>query len=77
MIRSFNMVFKMNTFHLSIAAGWSLADELLLYVIHGTLHLVGCDDGTDEQRAEMRQRERACLAQFGIEGRYDEDLDNT
>ena len=57
----------------ALSYGWSAENELLLYVIHGTLHLVGYDDTTDEQRAEMRERERACLAQFDIEGRYDED----
>lgn len=55
--------------------GWPAENELLLYAIHGTLHLVGYDDHTPEQRAEMRQHERACLAQFDIEGRYDEDLE--
>jgi probable rRNA maturation factor len=52
--------------------GWSADDELLLYVIHGTLHLVGHDDQTPPQRAAMRARERACLARFGLEPRYDE-----
>src|ERR1051326_7852141 len=28
--------------------GWTADDELLLYVIHGTLHLVGYDDATTE-----------------------------
>ena len=56
----------------AISYGWPAENELLLYVIHGTLHLVGHDDATDEQRAQMRERERACLAQFGIEGHYDE-----
>ena len=52
--------------------GWSAADELLLYVIHGTLHLVGYDDQTPEQRAAMRDQERAYLARFGLEPRYEE-----
>src|SRR5690606_30793878 len=34
--------------------GWSAADELLLYVIHGALHLVGYEDHSDEQREAMR-----------------------
>ena len=50
--------------------GWPAEDELLLYVIHGTLHLVGYDDTTPETQAEMRKQELACLACFGVEGRY-------
>jgi probable rRNA maturation factor len=38
-------------------------DELLRYVIHGMLHLVGCDDATPRQRAAMRKRERKYLRQ--------------
>ena len=41
-------------------------DELLLYVIHGTLHLIGLDDKTDEGRAEMRAREDVYLKQCDI-----------
>lgn len=47
--------------------GVSPADELLLYCIHGTLHLVGHDDLTPEPRKLMRAQERAYLAGFGIE----------
>jgi probable rRNA maturation factor len=36
-------------------------DELLRYVIHGTLHLVGYDDATPRQRAVMRTKERKYL----------------
>ena len=46
--------------------GWSAADELLLYVIHGTLHLVGHDDSTPRQAVEMRARQQAYLARFGL-----------
>lgn len=46
--------------------GWTPADELLLYVIHGTLHLVGVEDETPPQREEMRRREAECLARFGL-----------
>ena len=51
--------------------GWPAEDELLLYVVHGTLHLVGHDDATAVEREEMRRRERACLARFGREPRWD------
>ena len=50
--------------------GWSPADELLLYVIHGTLHLVGQGDDSPAARARMRARERHYLAQFGLAPRY-------
>ena len=51
----------------ALGFGWSPCEELLLYVIHGTLHLVGYDDGTSDARAEMRSRESDCLARLGIE----------
>ena len=49
--------------------GWSPADELLLYVVHGTLHLVGYDDQTSKQRSAMQAQEKACLARFGLQPR--------
>lgn len=51
--------------------GWTTDDELLLYVIHGTLHLVGYDDQQPQALAEMRARERHYLARFGLNPRYD------
>jgi len=36
-------------------------EELLLYVIHGTLHLVGYDDTTPRQRAVIRKKEMEYL----------------
>ncbi|MGD9127138.1 MAG: rRNA maturation RNase YbeY [Planctomycetia bacterium] len=50
--------------------GWNGQDELLLYIVHGTLHLVGYDDLTDDARAAMREAERTVLAQFGLEPRW-------
>jgi probable rRNA maturation factor len=47
--------------------GWPPEDELLLYVVHGTLHIIGHDDANDAQRAEMRAAERSCLAKFSVE----------
>src|SRR5436190_16209897 len=34
--------------------GWQPVDELLLYVIHGALHLIGHDDSTPAERCLMR-----------------------
>lgn len=46
----------------AVSHGWSAEDELLLYVVHGVLHLCGYDDLTDEARPIMRNRERQLLA---------------
>lgn len=46
--------------------GWSAADELLLYVVHGALHLVGYDDLTEPARTDMLARQREVLARMGV-----------
>ena len=51
---------------------WSVGDEMLLYVIHGALHLVGYDDREPADRDKMRQRECEFLGRFGLAPRYDE-----
>ncbi|MGA2798001.1 MAG: rRNA maturation RNase YbeY [Thermoguttaceae bacterium] len=45
---------------------WTAADELLLYVIHGALHLVGYDDNTVKKRTKMQEQECEYLARFGL-----------
>lgn len=51
---------------LGIQANWSSEDELLLYVVHGMLHLAGLDDQTEEQRLAMRELEQKCLLDLGV-----------
>lgn len=46
--------------------GWEASAELLLYVIHGSLHLVGYDDVSAADQAEMRRREAEVLGQLGV-----------
>ncbi len=46
--------------------GWGIDEELLLYSVHGWLHLCGYDDLTDEERPRMRQREREIMGLFGL-----------
>ncbi len=48
-------------------AGWLPADEQLLYVIHGMLHLVGLDDQSEADAARMRAAERYYLRECGVE----------
>ncbi|HMP05545.1 MAG TPA: rRNA maturation RNase YbeY [Lacipirellulaceae bacterium] len=48
------------------SVGWTAADELLLYVVHGALHLVGHRDDAPAAIAAMRQCERAVLGRFGV-----------
>jgi len=46
--------------------GHDVQVELLLYVIHGLLHLCGYDDHEDADRIAMRERERHYLGQLGL-----------
>lgn len=52
--------------------GWKAQDEMLLYVIHGTLHLAGYDDLEPELKTEMRAKEREYLAIFALSPKYEE-----
>lgn len=54
---------------LAIEIGGTMQEELLLYVIHGMLHLVGYDDKDSDAAAEMRLAEREYLSKFGIQHR--------
>jgi probable rRNA maturation factor len=59
---------------------WTPREELLLYVVHGILHLVGFDDITPEDRTDMRQKEKEYLAAIGItvpELEYSDDWDDS
>jgi probable rRNA maturation factor len=40
---------------------WTPHEELVLYLVHGLLHLAGYDDLTDVEKTLMRSRERAIL----------------
>ena len=40
--------------------------ELVLYVVHGALHLAGHGDSTPAQRKRMRAAERRALEQLGL-----------
>jgi probable rRNA maturation factor len=46
--------------------GWSAVHELLLYVVHGTLHIGGMDDHDDADRAAMRSAEADVMMTLGI-----------
>jgi probable rRNA maturation factor len=46
--------------------GIEMQQELLLYVIHGMLHLVGLDDTDVDSAEEMRSAEREYLARMGL-----------
>jgi probable rRNA maturation factor len=46
--------------------GHNVQAELALYVIHGLLHLCGCDDHDAAGAAAMRERERRYLRQLGL-----------
>jgi probable rRNA maturation factor len=47
--------------------GWPAAAELLLYVIHGMLHLVGYRDKSSVDAREMQAAEQALLREFGFD----------
>jgi probable rRNA maturation factor len=47
--------------------GTTAADEQLLYVVHGMLHLIGYDDVASVNAQRMRAAERHYLQQCGVE----------
>ena len=48
------------------ARGLAPEDELLLYVVHGVLHLLGFDDHAPADRRRMRAAERKALRAAGV-----------
>ncbi len=46
--------------------GGKLREELLLYALHGLLHLCGYDDRTDRDFREMHRVEDKILSQLGV-----------
>ena len=55
--------------------GWSVQDELTLYVIHGMLHICGYDDLSAGEKEIMRARERCILSRLGLSPWYPDDVD--
>lgn len=47
-------------------AGVAPRDEVLLYALHGMLHLCGFDDKSDRGFAQMHQREDDILTELGV-----------
>lgn len=50
----------------AVEANWSFEAELMLYVVHGTLHLVGYDDKDPAAVPEMRSAEAEYMSRFGF-----------
>ena len=46
--------------------GWTVDHELLLYVVHGTLHITGMDDHEPQDRLAMRRAEREVMLRLGV-----------
>jgi probable rRNA maturation factor len=55
---------------------WSAEAELILYIVHGLLHICGYDDLTPEEKCIMRARERAILSELGLTAIYAEDAED-
>ncbi|MEW4488245.1 rRNA maturation RNase YbeY [Thalassoglobus sp. JC818] len=65
------LVVSTDTAHREAAEfGWDPKHELRLYLIHGTLHLCGYEDSTDEEKQQMRGRETAVLKNWNLIPNY-------
>lgn len=51
---------------LAASYGWSAEAELMLYLVHGCLHLVGFDDQSEPDRESMRRQEMRYLGSAGM-----------
>jgi len=56
---------------------WPPENELLLYVIHGTLHLAGHDDHAAADRGLMRRQEMRYLKELGFDPRPADPLNES
>jgi probable rRNA maturation factor len=60
--------------------GFEMADSLVLMVVHGTLHLLGYDHDTEENRAEMWEVQAEVLNEMNINLKivptYEQDHDD-
>ncbi len=54
------------------ALGVDAASELVLYVVHGVLHLLGYDDHEPDEARRMHARTLEILGELGYENRIDE-----
>ncbi|MHC4870775.1 MAG: rRNA maturation RNase YbeY [Planctomycetota bacterium] len=50
----------------AVLLGVDFKDELLLYAVHGTLHLLGLRDSDASEKKQMRTAEKEVLNKFGI-----------
>lgn len=50
--------------------GLKFEAELALYVVHGTLHLLGCDDDNEQAAARMHRLEDEILSAMGVGAVY-------
>ncbi len=67
------VIVSVDTAHkIAVEHNWPGDDELLLYVVHGALHLIGYDDKDPDARPLMREAERRHLATWGLEPRVDD-----
>ena len=55
---------------------WIPERELLLYLVHGVLHLCGYDDRSPVEQSLMRQREREILQRWNATPHYDDNEAN-
>lgn len=58
--------------HSAAEFDWTPGDELVLYLVHGLLHLTGYDDQNPAARQRMRDRERAILGLWDRAPHYKE-----
>lgn len=55
--------------------GLEAADELVLYAVHGVLHVTGMEDAEPQDRRAMRQAEREILRELGFPDIHRWDVD--
>jgi len=57
--------------------GLKPAAELMLYIVHGLLHLLGYDDSTEKLAAEMHRRTDQLLSELGYGKVYEAGFDGS